>query len=151
MYEKDANKYLKNHKINLTAFMKSRALTKLNSNTIKEAQYTRICKTISHIEKSELSKTPVKKIKDVDIQNYLNSIINEYSNSTISKIYGEFDQVFNYLYHSGFLKVNPMLGVIKPKSSKKSIKRRAMTLEEEKIFVEYLKSTNLNEGKYKNK
>lgn len=37
MYERNATKYLKNHKINLTAFMKSRALTKLNSNTIREA------------------------------------------------------------------------------------------------------------------
>ena len=150
MYERDANKYLNNHKINLTAFMKSRALVKLNSNNIREAQYNRICNTIRHIERSNISKMSVKKIKDTDIQIFLNSLINDYSDSTITKIYGEFKQAFNYLYYSGFIKVNPMLGVIKPKSIKKSTKRRAMTLEEERIFVEYLKMTNIDECKYKN-
>ena len=150
MYERDANKYLKSHKINLTAFMKSRALAKLNSNTIREAQYSRICNTISHIERSEISKMPVKKITDTDIQNYLNTLINDYSNSTITKIYGEFNQVFEYLYNSGLVKVNPMLGVIKPKSVKESTQRRAMTLDEEKTFVDYLKSVTIDECKYKN-
>ena len=150
MYEKDANKYLKNHKINLTSFMKSRALQKLNSNTISKAQYTRICNTIRHIERSELAKISVKRIKDVDIQKYLNTLISDYSNSTISKIYGEFRQTFEYLYNSGFIKINPMRGVIKPKSEKESIKRRAMTIEEERNFVEYLRSMSLDHCKYKN-
>ncbi len=150
MYERDTTNYLKNHKINLTAFMKSRALAKLNSNTIREAQYTRICSTIRNIEKSEISKMSVKKIKDTDIQKFLNTLIKDYSNSTITKIYGEFNQVFDYLYHSGFIKVNPMFGVIKPKSVKESTRRRAMTLDEEKLFVQYLKSTTINECKYKN-
>ena len=100
MYERDANKYLNNHKINLTAFMKSRALVKLNSNNIREAQYNRICNTIRHIERSNISKMSVKKIKDTDIQIFFNSLINDYSDSTISKIYGEFKQAFSYLYHS---------------------------------------------------
>ena len=80
--------------------MKSRALVKLNSNNIREAQYNRICNTIRHIERSNISKMSVKKIKDTDIQIFFNSLINDYSDSTISKIYGEFKQAFNYLYHS---------------------------------------------------
>lgn len=150
MYERDANKYLNNYKINLTAFMKSRALVKLNSNNIGEAQYNRICNTIRHIERSDISRMSVKKIKDIDIQTFLNSLINNYSDSTISKIYGEFKQVFYYLYYSGFIKINPMIGVIKPKSMKKSTKRRAMTLDEERKFIEFLKTTNIDECKYKN-
>ena len=150
MYERNANKYLKNHKINLTAFMKSRALAKLNSNTIREAQYTRICNTIRHIERSEISKMPIKEIKDTDIQKYLNTLIKDYSNSTITKIYGEFNQMFEYLYNSGFVKINPMLGVIKPKSVKESTRRSAMTLDEEKVFVDYLKSASIDECRYKN-
>lgn len=150
MYEKDANKYIKNHGINLTSFMKARALTKLNSNTISKAQFARICNTIAHIENSELSKISVKKIKDTDIQRYLNTLVEVYSNSSISKIYGEFIHAFEYLYNMGFIKINPMLGVIKPKSMKESQKKRAMTLEEEIIFLDYLKSVNLFECKYKN-
>ena len=123
-YEKNANKYIKNHGINLIAFMKSRALTKLNSNTISKAQYTRICNTIGNIEKSELIKIPVKKIKDIDIQKYLNSLIGVYSDVSISKIYGELRQTFEYLYNLGFIKINSMLGVIKPKSIKETEKRR---------------------------
>lgn len=97
-----------------------------------------------------MSKISVKRIKDIDIQKYLNTLISDYSNSTISKIYGEFRQTFEYLYNFGFIKINPMHGVIKPKSEKESIKRRAMTLEEESDFVEYLKLTNIGECKYKN-
>lgn len=150
MYEKDAKKYLKNHGINLIAFMKSRALTKISSNTISKAQYTRICNTIKNIESSEISKIAVNKIKDIEIQKYLNTFIETYSNSSISKIYGELRQTFEYLYNLGFIKVNPMLGVIKPKSMKECKKRRAMTLDEEKKFLKYLKSVTITEYKYKN-
>lgn len=150
MYENNANKYIKNRGINLIAFMKSRALTKLNSNTISKAQYTRICNTIGNIEKSELIKIPVKKIKDIDIQKYLNSLIGIYSDSSISKIYGELRQTFEYLYNLGFIKINPMLGVIKPKSIKETEKRRAMTIEEETKFINYLNSIDLSNCKYKN-
>ncbi len=150
MYERDAKKYLKNHGINLIAFMKSRALTKISSNNISKAQYTRICNTIKNIESSEISKIAVNKIKDIEIQRYLNTLIEIYSNSSISKIYGELRQTFEYLYNLGFIKVNPMLGVIKPKSMKKCEKRRAMTLDEEKKFLKYLKSVTITECKYKN-
>lgn len=61
MYERNANEYIKNHGVNLVSFMKSRALVKLNSNTISKSQYTRICESIKHIENSELSKIPIKK------------------------------------------------------------------------------------------
>ena len=88
MCERNANEYIKNHGVNLVSFMKSRALIKLNSNTISKSQYTRICESIKHIENSELSKIPIKKIKDTYIQIYLNSLIAKYSDSSISKIYG---------------------------------------------------------------
>ena len=150
MYERNANEYIKNHGVNLVSFMKSRALVKLNSNTISKSQYTRICQSIKHIENSKLSKIPIKKIKDTYIQIYLNSLIAKYSDSSISKIYGQLNQTFEYLYNLGFIKYNPMLGVIKPKSMKNSEKRRAMTLEEEKKFIDYLNQVNISECKYKN-
>ena len=150
MYERNANEYIKNHGVNLISFMKSRALVKLNSNTISKSQYVRICDSIKHIEESELSKIPIKKMKDNDIQLYLNSLIEKYSNSSISKIHAQLTQTFEYLYNSGFIKYNPMYGVIKPKSTKKIEKRRAMTLDEEKTFLEYLNQVSISECKYKN-
>ncbi len=150
MYERNANEYIKNHGVNLISFMKSRALVKLNSNTISKSQYIRICDSIKHIEDSELTKIPIKRMKDNDIQMYLNSLIEKYSNSSISKIYSQLTQTFEYLYNSGLIKHNPMLGVIKPRSMKKTEKRRAMTLDEERIFLNYLKKTNISECKYKN-
>lgn len=150
MYERNANEYIKNHGVNLISFMKSRALVKLNSNTISKSQYVRICDSIKHIEESELSKIPIKKMKDNDIQLYLNSLIEKYSNSSICKIFSQLTQTFEYLYNSGFIKYNPMYGVIKPKSTKKIEKRRAMTLDEEKTFLEYLNQVSISECKYKN-
>ena len=43
-----------------------------------------------------------------------------------------------------------MLGAMKPKSMKNSEKRRAMTLEEEKKFIDYLNQVNISKCKYKN-
>ena len=97
MYERNANEYIKNHGVNLISFMKSRALVKLNSNIISKSQYIRICDSIKHIEDSELTKIPIKRMKDNDIQIYLNSLIEKYSNSSISKIYSQLTQTFEYL------------------------------------------------------
>lgn len=91
MYERNSNDYIKKHGVNLISFMKSRALAKLNSNTISKSQYIRICESIKRIKNSELSKIQIKNMKNAHIQAFLNSLIADYSDSSIKKIYGRGD------------------------------------------------------------
>lgn len=73
---------IKKHGMSIIQIMKDIRDKKLNSNRIKEGQYTRITKTIEKIENSSLGKLNVKDISNDDIQKFLNDNKN-YSNSYI--------------------------------------------------------------------
>ena len=62
----------------------------------------------------------------------------EYSDSTIKKVIGQFRQAFKYAYDKGYIARNPMSQVIRPKSIKPPKIVRAMTLDEESKFVNYI-------------
>ena len=99
--------------------------------------------------KDIISDKNVDEITTDDIQGYLNSQV-EYSDSTIKKLKEQFGQAFNYAINKGYISKNPMLGVIRPKSLKDSPPIRAMTLEEETKFVDYITSKPLEECPYRN-
>jgi len=88
---------------------------KYNSNKIKDGQYSRITKTIEKIQNSTIGKMNVKDITADDIQDFLNDN-KEYSNSTIKKLYEQFNQAFEYAIRNKYIKDNPIHDVIKPKS-----------------------------------
>jgi integrase len=117
--------------------MKKVAKKKLEANIISEQQFCRTMAVIKKIEKEEFITKEVKNVTEDDIQNYLNSLKN-YSNSEIKKVYEQFNQAYKYLINFNLIKVNPMLRVYKPKSTKKEREVRALTLEEEKVLVRKL-------------
>ena len=84
-----------------------------------------------------------------EIQNFLNSLT-DYSNSVIKKVYSEFNQIFNYAFNKGYILSNPMTEVIRPKSKNTNKVIRALTLDEETEFSNYLKNLSLEQCKYKN-
>lgn len=122
---------------------------KLNSNRIKEGQYTRITKTIEKIENSSLGKLNVKDISNDDIQKFLNDNKN-YSNSYIKKLYGQLNQAFNFAIKNKYILQNPMDDVIKPKSTKEDKEVKALTIEEQQSLSNYLLNCTINEETYKN-
>ena len=79
----------------------------------------------------------------------MNSQVN-YSDSTIKKLKEQFGQAFNYAMNKGYIQQNPMLEVIRPKSLKETPPIRAMTLDEESKFVDYITSKSLKECPYRN-
>ena len=85
---------------------------KYNSNKIKDGQYSRITKTIEKIHDSKIGKMNVKDITADNIQYFLNDN-KEYSNSTIKKLYEQFNQAFEYAIRNKYIKDNPMHDVIK--------------------------------------
>ena len=135
--------------INIIEIMKEIRDKKLNSNTIKEGQYTRITKTIEKIEKSFLKDLNIKNITTEDIQEFLNEN-KHYSNSYIKKMYEQLNQAFNLAVKNRYIIFNPMDDVIKPKSTKADKEVRALTIEEQQILSNYLLNINIEQENYKN-
>ena len=140
---------IKEHGMSIIQIMKDIRDKKLNSNRIKEGQYTRITKTIEKIENSFLGKLNVKDISNDDIQKFLNDNKN-YSNSYIKKLYEQLNQAFNFAMKNKYILQNPMDDVIKPKSTKEDKEVRALTIEEQQSLSNYLLNCTINEETYKN-
>lgn len=123
---------------------------KVDSNLITDRAYARIMDTLKIIEKCYLSSKNINDISTEEIQAYMNSLTEIYSNSSIQKIYFQFKNAFEYCLNKGYIHQNPMYEVIKPKSKKEDKVFRALELEEQRALTDYLLSTNLNDTPYKN-
>lgn len=149
MYQKENPLYIEHHGIPMCELMKSILNLKLNTNQITPTQFSRVARTISSLEKMPIGSKNIDEIKSEEIQAYLNSISN-LSNSSIKKIYGQFSQVFKTAMDKGYITRNPMNSVIRTRSQKQNKKVRALTVDEQQQFTDYLLNKNLNECKYKN-
>lgn len=148
MYQKQNSLYIEHNGIPLTELMKSNLKLKYDTNLISDAQYVRTLEVIKSIEKSAISSRKIDSLKAEEIQEFLNS--KKYlSNSSIEKIFFEFRQIFTYAMNKGYISRNPMLEVIKPKSSKKDKKVRALTVKEQQDFTNWLINQDINDFSYK--
>ena len=148
-YQKGNEIFIKNNGIPLNQLMRSIVKRKLDMNVISETQYSRVLSTITVIEKSPMVKKKIEDINSDDIQDYLNSLT-DYSNSYIKKLVEQFNQAYKMAMNKGYITRNPMIDVITPKSKKKDKIKRAMTIEEQQIFTQYLMSKSIEEEPYKN-
>lgn len=148
-YQKGNEIFIKNNGIPLNQLMRSIQKRKLDMNVISETQYARVLKTIAVIEKSPMVKQKIEDITSDDIQDYLNSLT-DYSNSYIKKLVEQFNQSYKMAMNKGYITRNPMIDVITPKSNKKDKVNRAMTVEEQQKFTQYLMSKTAEEEPYKN-
>ena len=73
-----------------------------------------------------------------------------YSNSSLKKFSEQFGQAFKYAFNKGYISKNPMIEVIRPKSVKKDKDVRAMTVDEESKFINYLLEHSVNDIPYRN-
>lgn len=130
--------------------MKGKIKTKLESNQIGEAQYGRVMRTIKMLEKGKIVHKNIDEITSEELQAYINTFKDNYSDSTIKKIYQQFSSTFKTAMDRGYIYRNPMSLVIRPKSKKLKKDVRAMTLDEETKFVDFLLDHSINEYYYKN-
>lgn len=84
------------------------------------------------------------------MQEYLNSLKDRLSNSMIKKAYQQLNQAFKLAMNKGYIVQNPMTNVIKPKSNKEDRVVRALTVEEQQKFTNWLINKPVNEYKYRN-
>lgn len=149
MYQKENPLYIEHHGIPMCEIMRANLKLKLDTNQITPTQFGRVSLTIDQLAKTPIGSKHIDKITSEEIQAYLNSIIN-LSNSSIKKVYGQFAQVFKIAMNKGYIMRNPMNNVIRPISQKQDKKVRALTVEEQQEFTNYLLNKNLKECKYRN-
>ena len=147
-YQKGNDLFIQNNGIPLNKLMRENAIKKLDMNLIGERTYSRIIETIKKIEETPLSIKNINDITSVEIQNYLNSLKN-YSDSTIKKIKEQFSQTFREAINKGYIVKNPMLDVIRPRSTKKRKVVRALEIEEQQKLTDYLMNVPITDEPYK--
>ena len=113
---------------------------KLAMNEIQPQTYYRTMETVKLCK--EINDIPVQKIDSTAIKQLLLSKV-DYANSTIKKMYIILNQCFKEALKRKIIIDNPMLDVRKPKSTKKTKKIRALTLDEQKKLVEVIRNENV--------
>ena len=149
MYQKENPIYIEHNGIPICEVMKTNLKLKLDTNQITPTQFGRVSKTIEKIEQVPLGKKNIDTITSDEIQEYLNSQT-YLSNSSIKKLYQQFNQAFKIAINRGYLMQNPMINVIRPKSEKEDKEVRALTVEKQQAFTEYLLNKDVSKCKYKN-
>ena len=148
MYKKDNKKFIKNNGITLKTIIVSNTKKKMESDIISEGQFMRINKTLKQMPE-DLLNTNIEEISEEDLQNYLNTLKN-YGNSSIKKFYELLSQAFRSAFERDYIMLNPMKNVIRPKSNKRDKKVRALTIEEQEIFTDFLIKQDIKNTPYKN-
>lgn len=149
MYQRQNPLYIEHNGIPLCEVMKANLKLKLDTNQISPTQFGRVSRTIEQLEKTPIGSKNIDEITSQEIQEYLNSVIN-LSNSSIKKIYGQFSQVFKIAMNKGYIMQNPMTNVIRPLSQKQNKIVRALTVDEQQAFTNYLINKDLKHCKYRN-
>lgn len=147
-YQKGNNLFIKNNGIPLNQLMREILQRKLDMNLIAERSYTRIMESIKRIEKGPMSKKNINDITSSEIQSYLNSL-KDYSNSTIKKIKEQFSQAFREAVNKGYIIRNPMIEVIRPKSTQIRKPVRALEIEEQQKLTNYLMNAPITDVPFK--
>lgn len=149
MYQKQNPLYIEHHGIPLCEILKANLNLKFETNQIAPAQYGRISRSIDQLERSPIGNKNIDTITSDELQAYLNSL-KYLSNSMIEKAHQQLNQAFNIAMNKGYIMQNPMTNVIRPKSNKEDKVVRALTVEEQQQFTNWLIKKPINEYKYRN-
>ena len=119
---------------------------KINQNTYKTNM-----DALKRLQKEKFTSKAISKVSRADLLNYFESIRN-YSDSTIKKQYEIISQAFAYAYYQKMITINFFEGYNKiemPSSNVESEPITALTIVEEKTFIEYLAKTPYSTCKHK--
>lgn len=109
-------------------------------NLIKETTYSRKQEILNKIKTHYIADMPIQSVRSSDIDDFLKGLT-IYSDSLIRKEYALLKRCFNEAIPE-IIKTNPMSKIKCPKSSKKFIKTRALTISEQKQLNSLLNSEN---------
>lgn len=150
MYESNEKNYTTRHGIPIVEIMKHNINRKYNSNTISAGYYARVNDTIRVISKSKIANLFIQDITAEQLQNYMNSLIDTYRDSSIKKVWEQFYQAFETAIKEDYIPKNPMLNVTKPKSRIASREIKSLTVEDQMKFANYLFKPPIEKENFKN-
>lgn len=148
MYKANNLSYTESNNITLDELISIAIEEKFQANVISEVSYARLKCSQNKIKNSNIGKIPIQKLTSYNIQIFLNGITN-LSNSSINKIFEMLKSACNRAIKKKIILENPMDEVIKPNSRVQTKDIRALTMEEQSKFTEYLKMVSVSEEKYK--
>lgn len=130
-----------NEDISIVDILKSKYKMDLELNYLSEAGYGRNIEAVKILEKSPIGKVPIRNVQKKHIEMYSGKITN-YSNSTIEKIFLMLKTAFDIALDEGVITKNPMRSqtLRRPRSRKPDKKVRALTPEEQKLFIDALEN-----------
>lgn len=112
---------------------------KYKRNQVSSNTYKRELENLRIIQISDIANVNIQKINYIQIQNFLDNQ-KHYANSYLSKIYQLTDRIFKEALKRDYIIKNPMLKVVKPRSDKEDSKIEALSVEEQKIFINQLQN-----------
>ena len=142
--EVQRNTFIENSDITIEQLGNDIITKKYETNNISAATYNRLVNTFNHIRESNIANIKIQKVTPAEIQAFINTK-KDYANSYIDKIYELLGSIFKEAIKKDIIIKNPLINVIKPKSYKKDKEIEALTLDEQKAFV-----NELNNEPYKN-
>ncbi len=143
--EVQMNTFIDKNDITLIQVIKLNNEEKYTLNKIKGSTYNRLLYTTKIIESLDIANKPIQKITRKDLNSSLVEISN-YSQSVINKIYQIISQGFNYALLNEYIYRSPFSikgNIIKPNSSQQQKKVIALSLNEEKKFLQVLDECDL--------
>lgn len=150
MYNYHNDNYIRKNGIKFIQVLKQNREDKFAANLISESHYSRLEFVIREIESSPIGNIDIDKITTRDLQDYFNSLINRYTDSTIKKVWECVKQGFEVAISEKYILENPFTKVLKPKSRKETKVLEALSTENEHKLSSYLLKSNLSQEKYKN-
>lgn len=150
MYDFHNDNFIKVNGMPLITLLKQIREDTFSANLISESHYSRLEFVIKEIENSDIGNIDITTITTRDLQDYFNSLINRYTDSTIKKVWECVKQGFELEIDEKYILENPFRKVLKPKSRKDTKVLEALTVAEHTKLSKYLLESNLNQEKYKN-
>lgn len=115
-------------------------MAKKNLGKIKSSTYFRSMETLKRL--ASIYNTPIQSCNAIQIQNFLLSE-NKYSQSVINKEYIMLNAIFKFAIKHSLVSKNIMEDVERPRSTKKAVKVRGLTVKERRLFVNILRSNEI--------
>lgn len=112
----------------------------LELNEIRQSTYYRKMETLKQL--SDIYDKPIDKLSENDIIDFFKLKL-DYSQSCINKMYQLLGAVLNKAVHRKIITENPIIEIKCPKSNKKTIPVRALTVDEQKKLLNVLKTEDI--------
>ena len=138
------NDFTQNNDATIYDIAKQYINNQFEANQVSASTLLRNKNTLSIIDKLDIAHIPIQKVTNSQLSNELLKI-KDYSNSIISKIYGMLSTAYNQAVINNIVKTNPFLikgAILRVKSNKDDKKVDALTIDEQKVFINELEKSN---------